>query len=64
MPKIVDDVIQNCPIDVRRGLYKVDMIMKCFFLFINPFVTGSTLVCAFTYITIYVEPRKHFFKVF
>jgi len=22
----VDDVIQNCPIDVRRGLYKVDTL--------------------------------------
>lgn len=23
LPKVVDDTIQTCPIDVRRGLYKV-----------------------------------------
>jgi actin-related protein 3 len=24
LPKVVDDTIQTCPIDVRRGLYKVN----------------------------------------
>jgi actin-related protein 3 len=25
LPKVVDDTIQTCPIDVRRGLYKVNL---------------------------------------
>ena len=36
LPEIVDDVIQQSPIDVRRGLYKVNHI----FLFF-----GSRTVC-------------------
>lgn len=30
LPEIVDNVIQSCPIDVRRGLYKVSKLSLVF----------------------------------
>ena len=36
--EVVDDVIQNCPIDVRRGLYKVGLlILLCLPFFVPLF---------------------------
>lgn len=33
LPQVVDDTIQTCPIDVRRGLYKVKKQRNRFFFF-------------------------------